>query len=111
MSRVIYYVTITGELFRRAVAAKLENFHATGQLTHPIWDPLIFRKVLVLSGHGTSFLQLCFQVQALLGGKVENIACGSAPVSAKCLNFIRIALACKVYEGEYCFRYIYAPFQ
>lgn len=57
------------------------------------------------------FSQLCFQVQALLGGKVENIACGSAPVSAKCLNFIRIALACKVYEGEYCFRHIYASCQ
>jgi long-chain acyl-CoA synthetase len=34
-----------GDLFRKAYAAKLEKFRATGDNTHWFWDKLVFRKV------------------------------------------------------------------
>ena len=34
-----------GALFRRALEVKLERLHTTGQITHPLWDRLVFRKV------------------------------------------------------------------
>jgi long-chain acyl-CoA synthetase len=40
---------LKGAIFRRAVQTKLENLHATGATTHPLWDRLVFRKVLVVS--------------------------------------------------------------
>lgn len=36
---------LRGNIFRKAVAAKLERFHATGVVTHPLWDRIVFRKV------------------------------------------------------------------
>lgn len=38
-----------GNLFRRAVATKLEKLRATGDNTHPFWDRLVFRKVCLKS--------------------------------------------------------------
>lgn len=37
---------LKGALFRKAVKAKLDKLHATGDNTHPLWDRLVFRKVL-----------------------------------------------------------------
>lgn len=37
---------LKGVLFRRALEAKLERLHTTGQITHPLWDRLVFRKVV-----------------------------------------------------------------
>jgi len=36
---------LKGALFRAAVRAKLDQYHATGSITHPFWDALVFRKV------------------------------------------------------------------
>lgn len=36
---------LKGAIFRRALQTKLENLHATGAITHPLWDRLVFRKV------------------------------------------------------------------
>lgn len=37
-----------GNIFRKAVASKLETLHTTGQNTHAFWDRLVFRKVRVV---------------------------------------------------------------
>ncbi|XP_058875748.1 long-chain-fatty-acid--CoA ligase 1-like [Acipenser ruthenus] len=47
-----------------------------------VWDKLIFRKV-----------------QASLGGKVQLMITGAAPVSPTVLSFLRAALGCQFYEG------------
>ncbi|KAJ3411439.1 hypothetical protein HDV05_002174 [Chytridiales sp. JEL 0842] len=69
-------------LFKRAVESKLANMKATGSLTHPLWDALVFRKV-----------------KAALGGRVRFICSGSAPISMEVLNFLRVAFGCQVLEG------------
>lgn len=35
-----------GAIFRKAVASKLETLRATGYNLHPVWDKLVFRKVI-----------------------------------------------------------------
>ncbi|KAG7086620.1 hypothetical protein E1B28_002563 [Marasmius oreades] len=35
---------LKGLLFKKAVAAKLERLKRTGDITHPLWDRLVFRK-------------------------------------------------------------------
>lgn len=35
----------SGDIFRRAVAAKMENLRTTGKVTHPLWDRIVFKKV------------------------------------------------------------------
>lgn len=36
---------VKGALFRRALEAKLQRLRTAGQLTHPLWDRLVFKKV------------------------------------------------------------------
>ena len=36
---------LRGAIFRTAVAAKLQNLKTHGQLTHALWDRIVFRKV------------------------------------------------------------------
>ncbi|PCH38260.1 long-chain-fatty-acid-CoA ligase [Wolfiporia cocos MD-104 SS10] len=71
-----------GWLFRKAAEAKLQQLHATGIRTHPIWDRLVFNKIA-----------------AVLGGKVQMMACGSAPISITAMDFLRISLGCDILEG------------
>ncbi|GBE82345.1 acetyl-CoA synthetase-like protein [Sparassis latifolia] len=73
---------LKGALFNRAVSAKLERLHTTGERKHAIWDRLVFSKVA-----------------AALGGHVDLLAVGSAPISPAVMDFIRIALLCDVLEG------------
>ncbi|KAF9228645.1 long-chain-fatty-acid-CoA ligase [Gyrodon lividus] len=73
---------IKGALFRMAVKTKLDQLHATGINTHPIWDRLVFRKI-----------------RAVLGGNLLLVSTGSAPISAEVIDFLKIAFFCEVTEG------------
>ncbi|KAI8978835.1 acetyl-CoA synthetase-like protein [Trametes punicea] len=73
---------LKGALFRQAVATKLHNLRTSGKLTHPLWDRLVFRKV-----------------NAVLGGRLQMIAVGSAPFSANVAEFLKVALLADVCEG------------
>ena len=61
-----------------AKKSNLEN----NQLHHWLWDWLVFAKI-----------------RNSLGGQVHTVLCGSAPLRPEVLQFMRIALACEVYEG------------
>ncbi|KAH8102303.1 acetyl-CoA synthetase-like protein [Cristinia sonorae] len=69
-------------LFNKAVQTKLANYHATGTSKHTFWDALVFKKI-----------------QALLGGRVQVVGLGSAPMNSNTLNFLRIAFGCDFKEG------------
>jgi len=73
---------LKGFLFRSAMDAKLKKLHETGDNTHMFWDRLVFRKI-----------------QALLGGNVELVSCGSAPISVDVMDFLKVAFSCDVIEG------------
>ncbi|KAH8117307.1 acetyl-CoA synthetase-like protein [Phellopilus nigrolimitatus] len=73
---------LKGFLFRSAMETKLKQLRETGNNKHAFWDRLVFRKV-----------------QAALGGKVVVMTCGSAPINAEVMDFLRIAFACDVIEG------------
>ncbi|TFY82291.1 hypothetical protein EWM64_g1722 [Hericium alpestre] len=75
---------LRGAIFRRAVAVKLQKLRTTGENTHPLWDRVVFRKI-----------------QAVLGGNLKLVTCGSAPITAEVMDFLRIALACDVLEGKH----------
>ncbi|KAJ7043194.1 hypothetical protein C8F04DRAFT_1251350 [Mycena alexandri] len=75
-----------GNLFRKAYSTKLEKFRATGDNTHFFWDKLVFRKL-----------------RAVLGGNVQLISSGSAPISPDVIDFLNVAFSCYVTEGR--FRY------
>lgn len=75
---------LKGFLFRSAVEAKLKKLRETGDNTHAFWDRLVFRKV-----------------QAVLGGNIRLLVSGSAPISVDAMDFLRIAFACDVIEGDY----------
>ncbi|KAG0215433.1 hypothetical protein BGX28_010138 [Mortierella sp. GBA30] len=73
---------LVGTLARRGVAAKLANLEAGKGVHHPLWDRLLFNKV-----------------KMALGGRVQAIGTGSAPIAKEVLNFFRIAFGCVVIEG------------
>ncbi|KAI9465975.1 acetyl-CoA synthetase-like protein [Lactarius psammicola] len=75
---------VKGAIFRRAVRTKLDNLYSTGAVTHPLWDRLVFRKI-----------------RAVLGGNLKLVVSGSAPISGEVLDFLKIALACEITEGNY----------
>ncbi|ELU37014.1 long-chain-fatty-acid-CoA ligase [Rhizoctonia solani AG-1 IA] len=73
---------VKGMLFRKALETKLHNLRTTGNNVHPLWDRIIFSKV-----------------QAVLGGNITMMTCGSAPIGRDAMEFLRIAFACEVVEG------------
>ncbi|KAH9951313.1 acetyl-CoA synthetase-like protein [Amylocystis lapponica] len=75
---------LKGALFRRGMQVKLDTLHATGEYKHAFWDRLVFNKV-----------------SAVLGGRVALLACGSAPISAPVMDFMRIALGACILEAAY----------
>jgi len=36
---------LKGNIFRKAMATKLQRFRTTGEVIHPLWDRIVFRKV------------------------------------------------------------------
>ncbi|KAH0830405.1 hypothetical protein J3R83DRAFT_1799 [Lanmaoa asiatica] len=69
---------LKGAIFRMAVRTKLDQLHATGIKTHPLWDYLVFSKI-----------------RAVLGGNVTLVSTGSAPIRAEVIDFLKIALLCE----------------
>jgi len=69
-------------LLDSALAAKTANYHANATYTHGCYDFLIFKKV-----------------KEHLGGKVETMITGSAPMDKKVMAFIKVAFACPLLEG------------
>ncbi|KAI0705828.1 acetyl-CoA synthetase-like protein [Cytidiella melzeri] len=76
---------LKGALFRRALQAKMDKFLATGEVTHAVWDRLVFKKV-----------------RAALGGRVEFVSSGSAPMTKYAINFLKVAFSLSyVEDGSY----------
>ena len=73
---------LKGALFRRGVAAKLERLKRTGDPTHPFWDRIVFNKV-----------------REIIGGRVELLGSGSAPLNPEVMDFLKVTLACEVIQG------------
>ncbi|KAG0207909.1 hypothetical protein BGX28_000993 [Mortierella sp. GBA30] len=73
---------LVGALARRGVATKLANLAAGKGYNHALWDRLLFNKV-----------------KMALGGRVQVILTGSAPIAKEVLSFLRIAFGCVVLEG------------
>ncbi|KAK3817723.1 MAG: hypothetical protein J3Q66DRAFT_340901 [Benniella sp.] len=71
-----------GEVSRRAVAEKLANLEAGKGVHHPHWDKVALEKI-----------------RNTLGGRVQVLLTGSAPISKEVLSFLRIAFSCVVAEG------------
>lgn len=91
---------LKGMIFNKAVTTKLESFRTTGEVVHPLWDRIVFRKVgrleLFPSISQPSRLS---QIQKVLGGQIKLVVSGSAPISPDALDFLKIALGCEVAEG------------
>lgn len=73
---------LKGTIFKKALQAKLERLHTTGESKHAFWDRVVFRKI-----------------QAVLGGQVQLVTSGSAPISSEVMDFLKIAFSCEVAEG------------
>lgn len=41
------------------------------------------------------------QIRAVLGGNLKLVVSGSAPIGGEVLDFLKIALACEITEGEF----------
>ena len=74
--------TVLGKLMQKAIATKLENLEKTGQVTHTVYDALIFKKM-----------------KAVLGGEVRIMLTASAPLNLKVANFFKIAMCCPMMEA------------
>jgi long-chain acyl-CoA synthetase len=69
-------------IFERALSVKLQNYHNYGQITHSIYDRLVFNKI-----------------KAALGGRVKLIVTGAAPISRDLKAFSQVAFCCPIIEG------------
>lgn len=69
-------------LFNYAYKSKAYNLEKHGSYQHWLWDRVVFSKI-----------------RNRLGGRVEAILTGSAPVAPEVMTFLRVCFACEVYEG------------
>jgi long-chain acyl-CoA synthetase len=69
-------------LFQKAMASKRREIERGVIRRDSMWDWIVFNKV-----------------QNTLGGRVRVIVTGSAPISAKVMDFLRCAFGCLVLEG------------
>lgn len=65
-----------------AVQTKLRNLHNRAQVTHSMYDCLVFKKF-----------------KDILGGRVRVMVTGSAPIAKEVLNFLKIAFCVPILEG------------
>ncbi|KAF9149382.1 hypothetical protein BG015_008823 [Linnemannia schmuckeri] len=73
---------LAGVIARKGLSVKLANLEAGLGNKHALWDRLLFNKV-----------------RMALGGRVDKILTGSAPVAAEVLSFIRVAFIVDVLEA------------
>ncbi|KAJ1964440.1 medium-chain fatty acid-CoA ligase faa2 [Dipsacomyces acuminosporus] len=78
----IYAPGLTGIIARTAIKQKLANLEAGNGVKHALWDRII-----------------CNKIAQFFGGNLQILISGSAPIDAKVLNFLRVAIACTVLEG------------
>jgi long-chain acyl-CoA synthetase len=69
-------------LFTKAIREKQEALLTTGQLTHPVYDRTVFKKI-----------------RDILGGRVRLISTGAAPINGDVLTFLKSAFSCALLEG------------
>lgn len=65
-----------------AVQTKMRNLHARAQVTHAMYDCLVFKKF-----------------RDILGGRVRVMVTGSAPIAKEVLDFLKIAFCVPILEG------------
>lgn len=70
------------KLTQKAIRDKLANYHANGEVTHPLWDKLIFR--VFRQG---------------LGGNVRYMLTASAPIKPEVLDFLKVCFCVPILEG------------
>lgn len=73
---------VLGMVARKAVAAKLSRLEAGQGLHHALWDRVLFNKV-----------------RQVMGGRVRVFVSGSAPLSTKVIDFLKIAFCAPFLEG------------
>ncbi|KIR56036.1 long-chain acyl-CoA synthetase [Cryptococcus gattii Ru294] len=73
---------LKGALLTKAVNTKLARWRETGEVTHPIYDALVFRKI-----------------RALLGGRLVFIASGAAPLRKDVHEMLKVVFSCEVVQG------------
>lgn len=69
-------------LVQRGLKKKLSNFEHYCQLTHSIYDRLIFHKT-----------------KQVFGGRVRIMVTASAPIAQDVLDFLRVTTCCPILEG------------
>ncbi|KAI7825423.1 hypothetical protein BX661DRAFT_184508 [Kickxella alabastrina] len=72
----LYGPGLSGVIARTAIRQKMERLEAGHGTTHPFWDRIV-----------------CKKIRQAFGGCLEVMISGSAPIDAKVLNFLRVALA------------------
>ncbi|CDW76486.1 long-chain-fatty-acid--ligase 5 [Stylonychia lemnae] len=69
-------------IFNRAVQSKLHYLQQDGSLTHKFYDTVVFKKL-----------------RDLLGGNVNLMVTGSAPIAAEVLNTLKVIFCAPIREG------------
>ncbi|ODO08881.1 long-chain acyl-CoA synthetase [Cryptococcus wingfieldii CBS 7118] len=73
---------LKGALLRKAVATKLADWEETGQVTHTVYDALVFRKI-----------------KALAGGEVIFMTTGSAPLRPDVHALLKVCFCADFVQG------------
>jgi long-chain acyl-CoA synthetase len=70
------------KMAKKAIETKTKNLQEKGEITHWLYDKLVFKKT-----------------KAVLGGRVRFMVTGSAPLNMEVANFLKIAMCCPMVEG------------
>ncbi|WVO13079.1 hypothetical protein L204_100689 [Cryptococcus depauperatus] len=73
---------LKGALLTKAVNTKLARWKETGEVTHPIYDALVFRKI-----------------RNLMGGRLVFMTSGAAPLRPDVQEILTICFSCNVIQG------------
>jgi long-chain acyl-CoA synthetase len=69
-------------MFNKALDSKLYYLEQSGAYTHAFYDAVVFKKL-----------------RALLGGRVQLLITGSAPIDGKIISFLKVVFSCPFREG------------